>query len=94
MAFEKLLLKKGMKGKRLCIKATESKYVGSVKHGNISGNKNHFAVQVGELVFDNVNSNGIPYAEWADDIGVNDGIGIKVKSEAMTGKYNGCIQGK
>ncbi|MES9854782.1 MAG: RHS repeat-associated core domain-containing protein [Candidatus Thiodiazotropha sp. L084R] len=92
--FERLLLKKGVKGKRLCVKSTRAPFVGSLRHGNISKNDQHFAVQIGEMVFDSVNPNGVPYAEWANDIGVKDGIGIRVSSQGMTGAYNGCIPGK
>jgi hypothetical protein len=92
--FERLLLKKGVKGKRLCVKSTRAPFVGSLRHGNVSKNNQHFAVQIGEMVFDSINPNGVPYAEWANDIGVNDGIGIRVSSEGMTGTYNGCIPGK
>jgi RHS repeat-associated protein len=95
---EKRLIKgvdgKPIKGKRLCVRATRSRYVGSLKHGQVSGNQNHFAVQVGELVFDNLNPDGIPYAEWANDLGVTEDIGVTVTPEEMTGDFNGCIPGK
>ena len=92
--FEKLLLERGVVGKRLCVKSKRSNFIGSIMYGNISKNNQHFAVQIGEMVFDNLNPEGIPFAEWADDIGINDGIGIEVSSEDMTGNYNGCIPGK
>ena len=89
--YEKLLLDNKVKGKRLCVKSSGAPFVGSLKHGIISGNNQHFAVQVGDLVFDNINPNGISFSKWADDLGVNEGIGVNVNSEAMTGKASGCI---
>ena len=52
----------------------------------------HFAVQVGEMVFDNLNPDGIPFSEWADDIGIYDGIGVNLSEENMTGNRGGCIK--
>jgi len=92
LEYEQLLLASKVKGKRLCVESTLSKFVGSVRHGNISKNNQHFAVQVGDLVFDNLNPNGILFSTWADDIGINDGIGVKLRTENMTGKRSGCIQ--
>ncbi|MED5240103.1 MAG: polymorphic toxin-type HINT domain-containing protein [Pseudomonadota bacterium] len=83
---------KNVKGKRLCVKATRSPFVGSIKNGQISKNENHFAVQVGEMVFDNLNPDGIPFSEWADDIGIYDGIGVNLSEENMTGNRGGCIK--
>ncbi len=57
----------------------------------ISDNPNHFAVQVGDLVFDNLNPDGVSFSEWADDIGINDGIGVDLSTEEMTGRRSGCI---
>ncbi|WP_146201382.1 RHS repeat-associated core domain-containing protein [Leucothrix arctica] len=92
--FEQLLLGKNVVGKRLCVTSTRTAFLGSLKHGTISKNPQHFTVQVGDMVFDSVNPEGMPFAEWVDDIGINDGIGVNLKSEGMTGKYNGCIPRK
>ena len=87
---EKLLIKNKVNGKRLCVKSKTGR-VGSVKNGMISDNENHFAVRVGDTVFDNMFPDGIPYEQWADDIGIFDGIGVDVTSESMSGVKNGCI---
>lgn len=91
--FEKLLLKKRVKGKRLCVKS-KTGFVASLNYKNISTNGSHFAVQVGELVFDNLYPDGIPAKEWLDDLGIGEDPNINMKIEDMTGDYNGCIQPK
>ncbi|MBL4828265.1 MAG: hypothetical protein JKY66_11245 [Spongiibacteraceae bacterium] len=90
LEYEKLLLSNKVKGKRLCVKSATGR-LASLKDKIISTNGSHFAVQVGELVFDNNNPNGIKYSSWADDIGVGEDPRINIKSEAMTGGRNGCI---
>ncbi len=91
VSFEKLLIENKVNGKRLCVKSSVYGKISSIRNKLISDNGNHFAVQVGDTVFDNMFPNGISYKEWADDIGVFEGIGINVKSEKMTGRKNGCI---
>jgi hypothetical protein len=90
LEYEKLLLSSKVKGKRLCVSSATGR-LESLKDKMISTNGNHFAVQVGELVFDNNNPNGLKYSEWADDIGVGEDPRIGIKSESMSGKRNGCM---
>jgi RHS repeat-associated protein len=92
-SFEEILIKKGVKGKRLCVKSKSKYGIHSLENGNISTNGEHVAVQVGELVFDSVFPDGIPYAEWIDDIGANEVHGgikpIDVWEEAIGSR--GCL---
>ena len=41
-------------------------------NGLISENGFHEAIQVGDMVFDNINPNGIPYNDWDIDLGVTE----------------------
>lgn len=67
VSFERLLLDKKVKGKRLCLKSKAGILSGS--KGLISEDGIHLAIQIGELVFDNNNTNGVPYSEWLNDLG-------------------------
>ncbi len=40
--------------------------------GNISENGFHEAIKVGDMIFDNLNLNGIKYDDWLDDLDIND----------------------
>jgi len=95
--FEKLLLNKKMKGTRLCLKSSNG-LIASLSNGNISTNGLHVAVQVGDLVFDNIFPEGKPFSEWIDDVGVGEHPGdikIDLTKENMTGEFDsGCIPRK
>ena len=43
-----------------------------MKNGIISTNGYHEAIKVGDTVFDNLNSQGIDYKQWADGFGINE----------------------
>ncbi|HJU40148.1 MAG TPA: polymorphic toxin-type HINT domain-containing protein, partial [Tahibacter sp.] len=69
-AFEKLLLTKNIRAKRICI---ESRHGISLGPGRtISADGTHAGVQVGGLVFDNLFPDGIPINDWVDKLGVNE----------------------
>lgn len=52
------------------IEVTSSgKYCISDENGMISKNGKHWAIKVNDTVFDNLHPNGIPYAEWYEDLG-------------------------
>lgn len=78
----------------MCCVRSPTSLIYSDKNRILSSNGHHSAVQIGDMVFDNLNPDGIPYAEWASDLGLNI-QGFKVTTEAMTGTYNnGCINSK
>jgi len=69
-AFEKLLMKRNVDGKRVCLQTKRLKgAIYSDTNKNIDENGGHQAVRVGDLVFDNMNSNGVPLTEWLKDLG-------------------------
>lgn len=73
---EELMLKKGMKGKRLCVRSLGGKGAPySDKFGSLGSASFHYAVQVGELVFDNKRPEGIPISEWVKDLGGSQFVG-------------------
>ena len=41
----------------------------SDKFGTIGESGVHDAIKVGDYIFDNMNPNGVPYAEWFSDLG-------------------------
>lgn len=65
--FEQLLLDQKVKGKKICLKSEA--LIFSDKNGNISETGDHVAIQVGDMVFDNNNVDGVPYNKWLDDLG-------------------------
>jgi hypothetical protein len=92
--FEDLLIAKQMKGRRLCLKSTfRNGTIYSISKKIISSDGLHAAVKVGELVFDNLNPDGIPYSEWADDFSINDpeyGRYVTLSEEEI-GDKRGCV---
>lgn len=87
--FEKLLLKKNLKGKRLCVKNRGRGGIGSLRFKNISHTNEHVAVRVGDLVFDNLYHEGIPYAEWVDDLGINEIESLELQEQEIGSE--GCL---
>jgi len=67
--FEKLLINKKMKGKRLCVQSRTGRLFSDTV-GEVSSNGIHVATQVGDLVFDNFNAEGVPLTEWLGDLGL------------------------
>jgi hypothetical protein len=67
---------KGVKGEVLKVK-TGTGRIWSDKHGVISTTGEHYAVKVGDTVYDNLNPKGIPYREWVDDLGGKGGEYLK-----------------
>jgi RHS repeat-associated protein len=67
---ERRLLQNKMNGKRLCVRSAGgvgAPYSDTV--GSLGDNSFHYAVQVGEMVFDNMRPDGIPISEWVNDLG-------------------------
>ena len=87
--FETLLLKKNVKGKRICLKSAYGLWSDKHKLVADSVNGSHVAVIVGELVFDNFWTDGIPLSEWEKDLGLNQGHPINKWEEEIGSK--GCI---
>jgi hypothetical protein len=52
--------------------------LGSHRHGPVATSSFHQAVQVGELVFDNLNPNGIKFADWVADLYTNGGFKLNI----------------
>jgi len=86
--FEKLLLKKEMKGTRLCLRSRTGRIWSDVA-GVIATNGIHVSTLVGDLVFDNLNPDGKPRAEWSKDLGVGEFDDLDLKEESIGGP--GCI---
>lgn len=72
---EELMIQNGVKGRRICLNGRRGR-IHSVRHGTVADTQNtgggapHAAVRVGDLVFDNFYPEGIPFDEWADDLGI------------------------
>lgn len=69
---EKLMQKNNIPGERILIQNEVSDYILSNQHGIISENGIHEAIRINNIVFDNMNSNGINYDDWLFDLGVSD----------------------
>lgn len=89
-SFEKLLLDKGMKGTRLCVKSRTGRIWSDNFNTLISTNGDHVAVLVGELVFDNLYPDGIPISEWKNDLGIGMFEDMSMHQEAIGSP--GCIK--
>ncbi len=46
-------------------------------------------MQIGELVFDNLYPEGIPYAEWINDIGIDEIEELDLQEQALGS--SGCL---
>lgn len=68
---EKLLKESGVSGKKISIQS-KTDYIWSDKHGVISENGKHYAIKIGDTVFDNLNPQGISYSDWLSDLGNSD----------------------
>jgi len=77
-SLEDLLVKNKVQGgKRLCLRSAMGGIWSDSKNANIAtGDGNHVAIQVGDLVFDNLNPDGVSYNKWLNNLGGNDFIGI------------------
>jgi RHS repeat-associated protein len=80
-AFETLALKRGLKGKRLCLKSRSHRIWSERRREIITTNGDHAAALVGEMVFDNLNPDGIPLSEWKRDLGVGEFADISMTEE-------------
>lgn len=65
---ESLLKQKDVKGKRICLQSKAGIYSDKMDT-HITETGEHLAVQVGDLVFDSLNPDGTPYADWFNDLG-------------------------
>ncbi len=65
---ERNLVGKNVQGKRICLKSQAGIWSDRLRT-NITDTGDHVAIQVGELVFDNLNPDGIPLSEWINDFG-------------------------
>ncbi len=63
------MIKNGVIGEKIFIRS----YTGNIwsnKFGLISENGNHYAIKIDDMIFDNLNSQGVNYDEWVDDLGI------------------------
>ena len=51
---------------------SNTQYILSDKNGIISENGKHYAIKIGEVVYDNLNPNGVDYNNWLSDLGISD----------------------
>ena len=68
---EELMKESGIEGKRINIQR-KTNFIWPDKYGLISENGRHYAIKVGDTVFDNLNPQGIAYSEWLSDLGISD----------------------
>lgn len=66
---ERLMKEKEIAGERVSIHS-ESDYILSDKYGLISENGWHYAIKVGDIIFDNLNPEGVNYDDWLWDLGI------------------------
>ncbi len=71
---------KGIQGELLetVSRTGQNTALGSHRFGPVATSSFHQAVQVGELVFDNWNPNGIKFADWVADLYTNGGFKLKI----------------
>ncbi len=71
-SLEKLMKKNGISGEKIHIESN-SWFIYSDKYGgNISENKQHYAIKIGNKVYDNMTPNGMNYDNWLADLGIKD----------------------
>ena len=68
---EKLMKESGVSGEKISVQS-KTDYIWSDKNGVISENGKHYAIKVGDTVFDNLNPQGISYSDWLADLGISD----------------------
>ncbi len=68
---EKLMKESGVSGEKISVQS-KTDYIWSDKYGVISENGRHYAIKVGDTVFDNLNPQGISYSDWLSDLGISD----------------------
>ncbi len=66
---EKLMKKYGISGERIFIQSGTG-IIWSDAFGVISENGKHYAIKVGDTIFDNLNSTGVNYKKWLKDLGI------------------------
>nr|WP_259113546.1 papain fold toxin domain-containing protein [Chryseobacterium sp. JUb7] len=64
------MMAKGIKGEMVVLKS-DTGFIWSERLGKtISTNGDHVGVKVGNIVYDNMFPKGLPYNQWASDLGV------------------------
>ena len=66
---ERLMKEKEIAGERVSIHS-ETEFIFSDKYGLISKNGWHYAIKVGDIIFDNLNPEGVNYDDWLWDLGI------------------------
>ena len=69
-SLQNLMEENGLSGEKVTIENTIRDYLYSTKYGNISTNKIHEGIKVNDIIYDNMNPNGMNYNEWLEDLGV------------------------
>lgn len=64
--------KKGIVGQRINIKSSTGQIYSEKLGRSVTDNGEHAAIRVGDTVYENLNPNGVPYKEWADDLALED----------------------
>jgi hypothetical protein len=69
-SLKKMMEKKGIAGELLELKSL--RFIWSNKLGkNIAENGEHMAIKVDDMIFDNLNPDGIKFEKWAEDLGID-----------------------
>lgn len=58
-------------GERVSVNSL-SKRIWSYKFGIVSENGKHYAIKIGDTIYDNLNLAGIKYEEWLYDLGIKE----------------------
>jgi len=67
----------------LCVKKKGVGAIGSTKQGNLSKTNDHVAVQVRDLLFDNMDHEGVPYQDWIEAIGIHELEDLELTKEKI-----------
>jgi|GEM_PF-2358651 len=71
-ALEEGLKADGINGRKIFIQSSTGQIYSEKLGKSVTDNGEHVAIRVGDIVYDNLNPNGIPYKEWADDLALDD----------------------
>lgn len=65
-----------MSGERIDVRS-DIGFIYSDQHGLISTNGEHAAINVNEIIYDNLNPQGISHSDWKIDLGIDAFPGIE-----------------
>ncbi len=61
----------GLSGERIILEC-QTGYIWSDSYGEISQNGIHYAIRIGDMIYDNMNVKGIKFDDWLLDLGVSE----------------------